>query len=99
MNGTLIKSNGAEIPVHSEKENFSLEEMYSLIGCEMVQVIYLADGKVMWLDEEAKLKVPNQDNMPNLKATILLREAGCIPGDIVLGNVLITDEPKEDEEK
>jgi len=85
---TLIKPDGTEsVVLPQNSTDFRLDERYSLIGCEMVQMVYLADGRTMWLDEEAKLK-PERP-LPNLKATRLLAEAGGMPGDIVLGNVLV----------
>jgi hypothetical protein len=42
--------------VHPKKKRFTLAEMYQLIGCDCVQMIGLADGRTMWMDEEAKLR-------------------------------------------
>ena len=87
----LIKDDGSESIVHpaNPKDGFTLEELYSLIGCETVQAIELADGTTqMWMDEEAKLHGGIQ--FVNEKATRLLAEAGGIPGDEVLGTVLLT---------
>lgn len=53
----LIKPNGeiTEItPVNGT--DFSLDECYALLECEMVEVVGLSDGRVMILDEEGKLK-------------------------------------------
>ena len=68
---------------------FTLEEMYALIGdgCSCVQAIDLGDGMTMWMDEEAKLRAFRPD--ANLQATQLLAHAGGIPGDVVLGKVLV----------
>jgi hypothetical protein len=85
---TLIKTDGTEQEVQpKDGKGFLLEEMYALIGCDTVQAVYLADERTMWLDEESKLKSPWPP--VNEKATKLLAEAGGIPGDVVLGNVLI----------
>jgi hypothetical protein len=92
---TLLKTDGSrtEVAPKNPKEGFRCAEMYELIGngCDIVQMIYLADGvTTMWLDEESKLK----RNPPpiNWAATKLLAEAGGIPGDVVLGNVLLCGE-------
>ena len=90
----FIHANGNEATIHpaDKKRGFSLREMYALLDCSMVQAIDLADGRTMWLDEEGKLR----DGLlfVNEKATRLLIEAGGIPGDEVVGSVLITD-PEE----
>lgn len=52
----LIKPNGEVTEIVPENGNdFSLEECYKLLGCEMVEVVELADGRIMVLDEEGKL--------------------------------------------
>lgn len=51
--------------------DFSLEECYTLIGCEMVEVVSLADGRIMILDEEGKLK---DEFELNAKATELFMQ-------------------------
>jgi hypothetical protein len=53
----LIKTNGEEIEVSPANGNdFTLDECYAHIGCNMVEVVELSDGRVMILDEEGKLK-------------------------------------------
>ena len=92
---TLIQADGKKSEVHPKDaaNGFSLQELYALIGCETVQMVYLADDRrMMWMDEESKLK-PGPYHV-NAEATRLLAEAGGIPGDEVIGNVLIA-EPDE----
>jgi len=86
----FIHANGnvATVKPLNRRKGFSLHEMYTLLHCSTVQAVGLADGRTMWMDEEAKLKESLQ--FVNAKATKLLAEAGGIPGDEVLGNVLIT---------
>jgi hypothetical protein len=87
----LIHANGDESTVvpANPSEGFTLAELYRLIGCSTVQAIELADGCTMWMDEEAKLFEGLQ--CVNMQATRLLAEAGGMPGDEVIGNVLITE--------
>jgi len=87
---TLIKPDGTETQVHpaNTSHGFTLEELYRHIGCGIVEMVRLADGREMWLDEEGKF---NSALAPNERATILLVQAGGIPGDFVVGNVLVTD--------
>ena len=85
----LIREDGTvETVAPQNGRTFSLAEMYQLIGCSLVQVIYLADGRLMWLDEEGKFK----EHSRNEQATILLEQAGGGFGDYVAGNALICRE-------
>jgi|HubBroStandDraft_1064217.scaffolds.fasta_scaffold30691_3 hypothetical protein len=88
---TLIRENGKEENVvpRNKKRGFDLGELYSLLHCSMVQMVLLADKRSMWMDEEAKLHSGLQ--WVNAKATTLLMEAGGMPGDEVIGSVLITE--------
>lgn len=83
---TLIRADGTEQDVHPRGAAFELEEMYALIGCTTVELVGLADGRSMWLDEDGRgLKKP-----VNGKATALLHQAGGIPWDVVVGDALVT---------
>jgi len=84
---TLIANDGTMTEVSARGSCFSLHEMYALLECKQVQVIYLRDGRIMWIDEEGKFK-PHQ---VNIQATQLLQKAGGIPGDYVAGIALVTD--------
>ena len=83
----LINTDGTEFEVQpANGENFTLQEMYDMIGCSLVQMIYLADGNIMWLDEEGKFKDPV---IRNDRATTLLEEAGGGYGDFIAGKALV----------
>lgn len=69
------------------KRGFTLTELYSLVECTTVQAISLADGRLMWMDEEGKFRTVLAINT---KATVLLSLAGGMLGDFVVGKVLIT---------
>jgi|HubBroStandDraft_3_1064219.scaffolds.fasta_scaffold255922_2 hypothetical protein len=86
----LIKPDGSETEVEIPNETQAfLETMYRLIGngCHTVQVIGLGHGRLMWMDENAKLS-PTPEPV-NPRATRMIEEAGGIPGNYILGNVLI----------
>ncbi len=68
--------------------DFKLEELYQHVGCEFVQMVRIENGWQMWLDEEGKF---NQPNNYNREATILLQEAGGLPGDYIAGDVFICE--------
>lgn len=91
----LITADGIEFVVTPADGVFTLHELYALIGngCDLIEVVYLADRTtVMILDEEGKYRQPLA--VRNSKATVLLKEAGGIPGDVVLGNVVLAS-PEE----
>jgi uncharacterized membrane protein len=66
---------------------FTLTELYRHVDCETVELVHLADGRLMWMDEDGKAKV---DLEINDAATTLLHTAGGSPWDAVVGTVLIT---------
>ena len=82
----LIKADGSRRIVFAEGNFFSLQEMYSVLDCSIVQPVFLQDGRVMWIDEEGKLK-PHSVNLP---ATVLLHKAGGLQNDYIAGSALIT---------
>jgi len=84
--GLKISTDGTEtVVLPADNKEFTLDELYDLIGCSMVQMIYLPSGKTMWLDEEGKLS----GKEINMEATM---KSGLYPHDVIVGNVLILDE-------
>jgi hypothetical protein len=83
----LITPDGITTNVYAKENEFTLKEMYSLLSCSMVQAITIEDGRVMWIDEEGKLK-PHQVN-PD--ATKMLHASGGMDDDYIAGPVLITE--------
>lgn len=88
----LITPDGAETVVSAMGATFTLKELYSILNCSMVQVIYLTDGRYMWLDEEGKFK----PHRANLLATRLLHQAGGMATDYIAGSALVTDRNEVD---
>lgn len=87
---TLIRTDGTEqnIQPSNAAEGFHFEgELYRLLQCDTIQIVQLADGRLMLMDEEAKLRRPQK--LVNWKATQLMHEAGGSPFDVVLGDVVI----------
>lgn len=89
--GTLIRPDGSETTVtpHCENCGFTLAEVYGLIECNFVEMQRLADGRMMLMDEDAKITQPRPAE--NLRATELLFGTKDYP-DVVLGNVLVVTE-------
>ena len=89
----LLKYSGEEIPVSpaDPEAGFNLTEVYTLIGCDMVETVCLTDGRIMLIDEEGKMK-DGCANKLNPKGTLLLFAAGGRADDWICGNALICDD-------
>jgi hypothetical protein len=79
---TLIFTNGGATPAapKNARKGYTLDELYMLIGCEMVKVVPVRSmpGMILVVDEEGMLS----DKAPNFTASML---AGCsIVGDALL---------------
>ena len=97
-----IKHSGAvDQVIPKNGKAFTLEELQHFVD-GYIEVVSLADGRLMFLNEEGKYQ-ENIKNLRNDRATVLLREAGGIPWDYVTGNVIVCTrteggESDEDEE-
>lgn len=69
----LIEENGDINPVTPKEptKGFQLDELYAMLECECIEVIKLADGRIMICNEESKLV---DEPVINSKATELFRE-------------------------
>lgn len=67
--------------------DFSLEELYQHVGCSCVQMITLYDDRIMWIDEEGKMK----DKPINTMATGMFYASGGVVGDYIVGTVFVCD--------
>lgn len=85
---TLYKTDGTEEEVTAANgRDFSLEELYKLIGCEWIQVIDISNTELLIFDEEAK---PPHNNKPrNEKATARFLEFRRLPGDYIAGDAVL----------
>jgi len=54
---TLILEDGRERTVTpaNAKQGFTLAELYSAIGCDVVEVVWLGDSRLLLIDENGKL--------------------------------------------
>ena len=76
----IIRTDGTEETIQpKDKANgFQFEgELYELLGCELIEIVHLSDGRLLLLDEEGKLPRPRKQ--VNEKATRLLHEAAGTP--------------------
>jgi hypothetical protein len=85
---TLITHDGLERTVipSNLKRGFTLEEMYFLLECDTIEVVTLADGRLMVIDENGKLLKRPVNN----KATELFLEDRD-PLDYIVGPALVCD--------
>lgn len=80
----VIRVNGETEEVEPENgSDFQLEEVKRLIGCEWIEVVRLADRRLMVMDEEGKLL----RKRCNVKATEMYNH----PYDVIVGDVLVCD--------
>lgn len=91
----LVKVSGEiERQPQIENKEISLKEMYSIIGCEVVEHVKLKQGVSMWCDEEGLYRNPQINKV----ATKFYRGAypnALFPGELtIVGNVIITDNTK-----
>ena len=85
---TLIKTDGTRLEVfpNDKKRGFTCEEMYNLIGCDIIECVGPnRRGESLIVDEIGKLK---DDIEPNLAATRWVRE-NFGPYDVIVGNAVL----------
>lgn len=84
----IIKTTGEVTEVEPAKgKYFSLEEMQIIVG-GYIEVVRISNNEIMIVNEEGKL-----DNLPiNKKAT----EIASIPGDVIVGDVLVCNRNQMD---
>lgn len=63
-------------------ESFHLAELYSMLECDLVEVVDLYDGRILICDEEGKLKAHVANPVPSK----LYRALG---GDYIAGSALL----------
>lgn len=84
---TVIHPDGREETVEPKNgTNFSLEELQGVVG-GYIEILPLdsEDKTIMVLNEEGKLTGLEL----NPKATFLTRDIGLMPGDVIVGPVLV----------
>ena len=93
----IINTDGNISEVEIPKEN-SLEFLQKCVG-GFIQIVYLKDGDIMYINEEGKLMGLPRNNI----ATKMYLDAnpGAITGDYIVGNtiVLSREECLEEEEE
>ena len=90
MNATLYTTDGGERPVTPENgKDFKLKELYKLLKCDLVEVVYLNSNLIMIIDEEGKLR---SEHKVNQKATMRAWKHMAIhPKDVIVGDAIVCD--------
>lgn len=88
---TLIKIDGTTQTVapRNKRRGFTCEEVYALIGCDMIERISVNGAEEnMLVDEEAKMKEGWVDRINN-KATEIFAKTYGRGRDLIVGDVLM----------
>jgi hypothetical protein len=81
---TILRPDGSSEVLAPAGGTFKLLELQTIVG-GYIQAVGTVDGRYLICNEDGK-----RLNLPvNLAATIILHEAGGMPDDFVVGNVLI----------
>lgn len=81
-----INVDGTRIEMHpTHGAAFHLSELHIVVG-GYIEAVHLKDGRVMWVNEEGKLRA-----LPvNEAATVIAHASGHDPTDMIVGDVIIT---------
>jgi hypothetical protein len=85
--GNLLKTDGTIVkgiqPLNGT--NYHLQQLYSLLKCQTIEVVHLKPGVIMVIDEEGK-----DVKDPNFGATLVaLQHQAIFPCDYIAGDALI----------
>ena len=85
---TLITIDGAEstITPANPTEGFTLTELYAAIGADIIEVVYLDDGRLMVIDEEGKLNGKQPNRLASEIAESVLQSNDYIVGNAVIAS-------------
>lgn len=89
MKAKLFKVDGTVVDVQPKNgTDFQLQEMYDLIGTDIIEIVHLYNGMLMVIDEEGKLR---NDPQVNPIATHLWMKDKPHSWDYIVGNALVCD--------
>lgn len=85
----LYKDDGTVLEIEPRNgRHFKLEELYEILECELVQMVFLQDNKIMLIDEEGKLT----KSTVNKKATAIFNEILRISYDWIAGHAIVCEQ-------
>jgi hypothetical protein len=84
---TLIREDGSATDMRPAdlKRGFTLAELYSALGCEVIETVTLRNGRILVIDELGKL---GGGRPVNELATLLTRDV-LQPHDVIVGPALL----------
>jgi len=80
------------IPVKVAPQNgsdFSLEELYEIVGCKTIGIVRLRTGQILVIDEEGKFTGPNHGPKPPNEIATWLAFTVIGAGDFIAGTALL----------
>lgn len=89
---TLLKIDGTtkEVQPRNKKHGFTLDELYSLLDCSLIEAVGpMDDGRLMICDEEGKLKEGWGERINALATHEYRVKYG--PIDVIVGNALLVN--------
>lgn len=87
----VIYSDATKVPQQVKPKNgsaFTLQEMYKLIGTDIIEIVSLGDGTILVIDEEGKLR---KNPEVNITASAMYRNRRKIYDDVIVGNAIYCD--------
>lgn len=85
----LYKDDGTIIEVEPKNgRHFRLEELYEMLECDLVEMVFLRDNKIMLIDEEGKLT----KSTFNKNATAIFNEVQRISYDWIAGHAIVCEQ-------
>lgn len=85
---TLYDPDGSSMVVEPQGPSWTLEELYALLSCSMIEVVTLDEKYVMVIDEEGKFK---DVVMMNQRASDIAHQHKAISmHDEIVGKALVT---------
>ena len=87
MEMEILKIDDTIEKVSNGEKFVKIEELYKAIDTDMVECVYLNDGKILVIDEEGKLK----GKPLNEQATLLMHESLGNRNDCIVGVAVLID--------
>ena len=91
MTPTLYLSDGASMPINPQNgKRFTFKELYSVLECSMIEIVYLLDGTMLLIDEEGRFKKSPviNDQATEVALTALAKEGRTLMGGTIVGHAV-----------
>ena len=85
----LYKDDGTVLEIEPRNgRRFELEELYEILECELVEMVFLRGSQIMLIDEEGKLT----NSTFNKNATAIFNEVLRISYDWIAGHAIVCEQ-------